>query len=484
MEEKFKIFKGAIGFEHNDNVAYVAVPLPRVVEKRGKWQVQNEVYLVTGDFQFWPLTQEEQKRRKSFYQSLPQFPVGKEYWRKEDIEEFVKSRGKPHVDPYMEVFEPIRDVLEENIDFHHPLDSTLIAIWIMGTYLLPIFTSYPYILLTGTRGSGKTKVLEVVSRLAFNAQLTSNATPSAIFRIIEANQATILIDEGEMLSSREDSQELRLILNAGYRRNNPVSRTNKETHEIQWFDTFSPKMIAAINPLDSTLRSRCLQVTMVRTANKEKGNKQITDNTTCWVALRDGLYRYALQCMPEVKEILEYDEDVNILECRQNELWKPLLAIAKHLNLYVTSTVFEELKERALEENVEEDTLDDWHKAVLLALNEIVASTRPYTIKEIREEMTNFIEDVKEMENITNRWIGNALARFGLKKGKRKEEGNTYIVNRGEVEDLLERYQLKETEPPELTEHTEGGRRESETEIDLEEVSKIFNKDLTEKEEI
>jgi flavodoxin len=276
-----------------------------------------------------------------------------------------------------------------------------------------------------------------------------------------------------MLSSREDSQELRLILNAGYRRNNPVSRTNKETHEIQWFDTFSAKMIAAINPLDSTLRSRCLQITMVRTANKEKGNKQITDNTTCWAVLRDALYRYGLQCMPEVKEILEHDEDINILECRQNELWKPLLAIAKHLNLYVTSTVFEELKERALEENTEEDTLDDWHKAVLLALNEIVSSTRPYTIKEIREEMANFIEDIKEMENITNRWIGNALARFGLKKGKRKEEGNTYVVSRQEVEDLLERYQLKEAELPE---HAEGGGRESEPEIVLEEVAEIFNR--------
>ena len=131
------------------------------------------------------------------------------------------------------------------------------------------------------------------------------------------------------------------------------------------------------------------------------------------------------------------------------------------------------LKERALEENTEEDTLDDWHKAVLLALNEIVASTRPYTIKEIREEMANFIEDIKEMENITNRWIGNALARFGLKKGKRKEEGNTYVVSRQEVEDLLERYQLRETELPE---HAEGGGRESEPETVLEEVAEIFNR--------
>lgn len=400
------------------------------------------------------------KNRNTFIQSTPQYPIGKEYWRKEGIKQFIDSKGQPHIDPYTEVYEPIRTILDDNIDFHNPLDSSVLATWVMGTYLLPIFDAYPYILLSGTRGAGKTKTLEIISRLAFNAELTSNATPSSIFRIIEANQSTILIDEGEMLSSRDDSLELRLILNAGYRRNNPVSRTHKETHEVQWFNVYSPKMIAAINPPNQTLRSRCLQIVMVRTGNKEKGNRRINESTTHWPTMRDALYRYALQCMAEVKEIMEHDKDINILQCRQNELWAPLLAVAKHLNLYVTSTVFDELKQRALEEDLDDSTLDDWHKAVLQVLDTIVDFKRSYTIKEIKVGISTYIEDIEELKRITSRWIGSALARFGLKRGKRREDGNTYTISREEVDDLLTRYLMKKDEKTEHPEHTEDIKQE------------------------
>jgi len=459
MEDKFKILKGAAGFEKESGVVHMSIPMPKLIEIKGKWQIINQLYMVTSDYKFWPITQEDQKERNTFVQSKPQFPIGKEYWRKDDIKRYIDSKGQPHIDPYTEVYEPIVQILEENIDFHKSTDSKLLAVWIMGTYLLPIFDAYPYILLSGTRGAGKTKVLEVVCRLAFNAEMTSNATPSSIFRIIEANQSTILIDEGEMLTSREDSQELRLILNAGYRRNNPVSRTHKETHEVQWFNTYSAKMLAAINTPDPTLLTRCLPITMIRTGNKQKGNKRINESTTDWLFMHDCLYRYALQCIPEVAEIINHDQDINILQCRQNELWLPLLAIAKHLNLYVTSEVFTDLKEKALEEDTEDTTLDDWHKAVLSVLKDIVSLKRQYTIKEIKENLSTYIEDADELKKMSSRWIGAALGRFGLKKGKRQEEGNTYIISREEVDDLLARYQLQEakTEHPE---HAVGESRE------------------------
>ena len=110
---------------------------------------------------------------------LPQFPIGKIYWKEKDMAYYLDNEDAAHIDAYTEVFEPIRAILDDLVDFHSPSDSELLAIWIMGTYLQPIFDAYPYISLLGTRGSGKTKVLEIVSRLAFNAEMTSNATPSA-----------------------------------------------------------------------------------------------------------------------------------------------------------------------------------------------------------------------------------------------------------------------------------------------------------------
>lgn len=454
MEETCKILDGAIGFDVATSTAHIAVPLMHPVERKGKWQAVNDVQIVTSDHKKWIVTQEAQQSKNVVVRRLPQFPIGKTYWKEKDITYYLDNEDAAHIDAYTEVFEPIQTLLDDLVDFHSPFDSALLAVWIMGTYLQPIFDAYPYLSLLGTRGSGKTKVLEIVSRLAFNAEMTSNATPSAIFRIIEANASTILIDEGEMLSSREDSQELRLILNAGYRRNNPVCRTHKETHEVQWFNVFSPKVIAAINPLDPTLRTRCLQITMVRTANKEKGNARINDNSVNWDSYRDSLYRYALQCMVEVREILEHDTAINLLENRQNELWSPMLAVAKHLNLYVTSTVFDDLKNKALQQQSDEDALDDWHRAVLLALDALVTVERQYTVKEVRSRTIEYFEDKEEQDRISSRWIGSALSRFGLKKGKRQENGNTYVIARPQIDDLMKRYQLNTKD--EHPEHTEG----------------------------
>jgi hypothetical protein len=457
MEEKFKILSGAIGYDAKTQISHLVVPVPSLVEKKGVWRVINEPYLVNSEYEKWPLTPDEQKARNIFLESQAQFPIGKPYWAAEDINKFVQEKGMPKVDPFTDIFEPICDILDSTIDFHEPTDSLLITAWIIGTYMLPVFDAFPYMFISGTRGSGKTKILEIASRLAFNAVMTSNSTPSSLFRVIESTSATVLMDEGEMLTSRDDSLEMRLMLNAGYRRNNPVSRTNKDTHQVQWFNVFSPKMIAAINPLDPTLRSRCLTITMVRTANKEKGNKRINDNTANWQGLRNSLYRYSLQCMAEVYEILNHDEEVSVLDCRQNELWLPLLAVSKHLNLYVPATAFEALRVRALFVNEDDESLDDWHKSILFSLRDIVSVAREYTIKEIKVRVATYIEDAEELQKMTSRWIGAALSRFGLKKGRRKEEGNTYLVSPGEIDDLLVRYQLK-TAPPE---HPEDAEEES-----------------------
>ena len=169
---------------------------------------------------------------------------------------------------------------------------------------------------------------------------------------------------------------------------------------------------------------------MVRTANKVKGNARINDNSVNWASYRDSLYRYALQCMAEVREILEHDTDINLLENRQNELWSPMLAVAKHLNLYVTSTVYDDLKNKALQEQSDEDALDDWHRAVLLALDVLVTVERQYTVKEVRSRSIEYFEDKEEQDRISSRWIGSALSRFGLSKGKRQENGNTYEIAR------------------------------------------------------
>ena len=53
-------------------------------------------------------------------------------------------------------------------------EYTLISLWIIGTYLQPIWISYPYIGISGAKRTGKSKLLKFIEMLAFNALFSTN----------------------------------------------------------------------------------------------------------------------------------------------------------------------------------------------------------------------------------------------------------------------------------------------------------------------
>ena len=100
------------------------------------------------------------------------------------------------------------------------------------------------------------------------ALLASNITPAAIFRVIEAEQPTLLIDELDSFSDAHE--ELRGILNSGHRRAGAkVIRTVGDTHEPREFSTWSPMVFAAIGRLPGTLEDRSIIIPMQRRAPGE-----------------------------------------------------------------------------------------------------------------------------------------------------------------------------------------------------------------------
>ena len=437
-----KIFKPALGFDFESHITHIAVPVITPLKVKGKTHLVNQLLIITSNKDSWSLTEEEKEKRNLFPDKLPQFPLGQSRWNREDIEDFLHSTAKDF-NPLTEVFIPIKNTLEKHIEFSNPFDSSLAALWTIGTYIFPVFEAYPYLLLNGTRGSGKTKLLEIMYYLAFNAEITANASPSSVFRLIEANLSTVLIDEGETLSGRERDKELIYLLNAGYKKSGVVTRVNKDTHQIEKFQVYSPKAVAAINPLDSTLQSRFIIVNMIKTGNKDKGNIRVSDRSADWGKLRNSLYRFALICGLDVSEIFEKSEKIQLLNCRNNELWSPLLAIAEYLHYCSPhSNLFESLSALATEKIEDYDTLDDWHLALLQTLHKTVTVKKPYLVGDIKKDMWQFFEDGEEQQRISGKWIGNALKRFGFKRGKRQALGATYIIDSEKVKDLLQRYEV------------------------------------------
>ena len=67
----------------------------------------------------------------------------------------------------VKVYEDIISLLSEWVDI--PEDyKKIIAIWICGTYLHKKFSTFPYLFFNAMRGSGKTRLLKIISWLQYN----------------------------------------------------------------------------------------------------------------------------------------------------------------------------------------------------------------------------------------------------------------------------------------------------------------------------
>ena len=120
--------------------------------------------------------------------------------------------------------EDVREVLDTTHDFLRRFlvmsDDGLrvLSLWIFHTWAFAASETTPYISIRSPeRESGKTRVIEVVSPLAREAEQVADASISALFRSIEKYRSTMLFDEvdGIFRGRDEDSKDLKRLLNRG-----------------------------------------------------------------------------------------------------------------------------------------------------------------------------------------------------------------------------------------------------------------------------
>jgi hypothetical protein len=130
-----------------------------------------------------------------------------------------------------------------------------VSLWILHTYTHKKYLLTPRLaLLSPWYGHGKSTLLDIIERLAFNTYKTLSATPPVIFRVIGNNpvSTTMLLDEGDNQNLRLNA-EYRKILNAN-RRGDKVDRVIGK--EVRRYDVFAPIVIAAVHDLYPALMQR------------------------------------------------------------------------------------------------------------------------------------------------------------------------------------------------------------------------------------
>ena len=357
-------------------------------------------------------------------------PNPEQRWSYESINGFIKNRTL--VEP-LKLFNRLKNIFQHYIDFQDKRQYELMPLWVMGTYFHRIFSSYPYLHLSGNIQSGKTKSLTLQSLLSFNGELTCNSTPAYIIRVIHENHSACCVDEAEKLRVSKDENSLTILsmYNSGYKQGAFVGKVESTGKDKGWvpkkFDAYSPKAFASIRELDQTLHSRCIPITMVESANDEIKNREIDLLDATIQDIRDELYIFTLSYFKEVREAYQQLSD-NVIVGREWELWKPLLAVCTVLDTETGEPLlYNDIRELAIatikEKNFESE--NNTPQLILSGLYELLGEKGEnfYTPAELLLFLQENVEGLGWLKIPNHKtFIGKELKKLGLVNGAEREQ--------------------------------------------------------------
>ena len=152
-----------------------------------------------------------------------------------------------------------------------------LALWYAHTHAVQHFYTTPRLILDSAEpGSGKTRVLEVAQHLVAKPEMTISITTAAIFRMLADGPITLLFDEIDTIFSAKaggNNEDLRGLLNSGYKRSATVSRCvgDASRMRVERFPVFAPVALAGIaGAMPATITTRAITIHMRRRAPHER----------------------------------------------------------------------------------------------------------------------------------------------------------------------------------------------------------------------
>jgi hypothetical protein len=210
--------------------------------------------------------------------------------------------------------------------------AVAVALYTVLTYLTDVVDVLPLlVILSPTKRCGKTRLLGVLARSVRRAMGCISITPATLYRSIEKWHPTLLIDEADNLlkdSKGNDNAELRSVINAGHTRDFAfVPRCAGDTHEVEGFSTWAPKVIALVGKLPDSIFDRSIPVHLRRRSKNEPVKPLRDTQASEWLELRQKLLRFAADngdAIGRTKPALPQG-----MNDRAEDNWIPLLAIAE-----------------------------------------------------------------------------------------------------------------------------------------------------------
>jgi len=231
-----------------------------------------------------------------------------------------------------EVLDEIQVFIDRFCAFPDDHALTAVTLWAAHTHMVECFHTTPRLaFLSPEPASGKTRALEVLDLLVTAPMFSLNASPAAIFRTLAEQQITLLFDEVDSIWSkrgRDDNHEdLRALLNAGYKTGASIPRCVGPKHEVVQFSVHSAVALAGLGDLPDTIMSRAIIIRMRRRRPDEhvepfRSRKHEPEGHV----LRERLSTWAATVGNEAGDA--WPKLPPGIEDRPAEVWEPLIAIA------------------------------------------------------------------------------------------------------------------------------------------------------------
>ena len=147
------------------------------------------------------------------------------------------------------------------------------VLWAMHSHVFERFMITPRLALKSPMpGCGKTTLLDVLALLTPRCKRIDHTTAAALYRGIDRDHPTILIDEADNL---EIVGTIRSVMDRGYRKGGVVSRCIDG--EDRDFSTFAPMAVAVIGTLPESCLERSIIINMRRTLRTDLRQFDIDD---------------------------------------------------------------------------------------------------------------------------------------------------------------------------------------------------------------
>jgi hypothetical protein len=223
------------------------------------------------------------------------------------------------------------------VRFTTSAQAVAVTLWTVYTHCFGVGQAYswvPYLLVTSAEpSSGKTTLLDLVARLAYEPLRAESMTPAYVGR--SAGGKTLLLDEvdgiykGRVTDGDGAAMDLRSILNGGFNVRGTYSRlipVKGGGYEPKEWPTFGPKYLTGIGrDVPDTVKSRSIRIRLERKApgiEVERARDRFVNRVAEPLRVR------IVDIAAELGELPFVDELPEGLADRDQDIWEPLVALA------------------------------------------------------------------------------------------------------------------------------------------------------------